>query len=200
MTSTAPRRAMPLLDALQVIRDLRREQIVVTTMGSAREWPKLSQSPLDFHYLPSAMGHAPVLGLGLALAQPAREVIAFNGDGGMLMGLGGLATIVASGVTNLTVIVLDNGLYEVTGGQPTAGAVCQINFGQIAMAAGFNNVARFDDLANWQQRAAQVLQQAGPRFITLSVAPVGPAFHLPVPENMTARITRFRQTLGVAGA
>ena len=57
-------------------------------MGSAREWPKHSQHPLDFQYLPSAMGHAPMLALGLALAQP-REVVCFNGDGCMLMSLGG---------------------------------------------------------------------------------------------------------------
>src|SRR5436190_7359321 len=101
---------MPLLAALEVLRNVRREEIVVTTMGSAREWPKLSQHPLDFHYLPSAMGHAPMLGLGIALAQPTREVIAFNGDGGMLMSLGCLVTIVASGVKNFTLILLDNGL------------------------------------------------------------------------------------------
>ncbi len=88
---------MPLVPALEVLRDLRRDQIVVTTMGSAREWPRLSQHPLDFHYIPSAMGHAPMLGLGLALAQPSREVIAFNGDGCMLMSLGCLVTIAASG-------------------------------------------------------------------------------------------------------
>ena len=51
---------MPLLAALEVLAKLRTDQIVVTTMGSAREWPKLSQHPLDFHYLPSAMGHAPM--------------------------------------------------------------------------------------------------------------------------------------------
>src|SRR5262245_33603291 len=112
---------MPLLAALQVLHELRRDEIVVTTMGSAREWPKLGEHPLDFQYLPSAMGHAPMLGLGLALAQPSREVIAFNGDGGMLMSLGCLVTVAASGATNITVVVLDNGLYEVTGGQRTAG-------------------------------------------------------------------------------
>ncbi len=97
------------------------DRIVVTTMGSAREWPKLSQHPLDFHYIPSAMGHAPVLGLGLALAQPAREVITFNGDGCMLMSLGCLATIVASGATNYTLIVLENGGLR-SDGRPTNGS------------------------------------------------------------------------------
>src|SRR5581483_1995009 len=100
----ATRRSMPLLPALEVVASLRREEIVVTTMGSAREWPKLSGHALDFHYLPSAMGQAPMLGLGLALAQPSREVMAFNGDGCMLMNLGCLVTIAASGATNFTLI------------------------------------------------------------------------------------------------
>src|SRR5947209_7880030 len=108
-----PRFCMPLTDALRVVMNLRRDEIVVTTMGSAREWPKLAQHPLDFHYVPSAMGHAPMVGLGLALAQPTRQVIAFNGDGCMSMSLGCLVTIVASGAKNLTLIVLDNGIYEV---------------------------------------------------------------------------------------
>ncbi|HVU89478.1 MAG TPA: thiamine pyrophosphate-dependent enzyme, partial [Pirellulales bacterium] len=88
---------MPLVPALEVLLKRRRDEIVVTTMGSAREWPRLSRHPLDFHYIPSAMGHAPMLALGMALAQPQREVLAFNGDGCMLMSLGCLVTIVASG-------------------------------------------------------------------------------------------------------
>ena len=110
---------MPLVATLEVIRRLRTDQIVVTTMGAAREWPKLSQHPLDFHYVPSSMGQAPPLGLGLALAKPQREVLVLNGDGGMLMNLGCLVTIVASGARNITVIVIENGIFEVTGGQQT---------------------------------------------------------------------------------
>ena len=88
---------MPLVAALEVLAGLRRDEVVITTMGAAREWPRLSHHPLDFHYIPSAMGEAPALGLGLALAQPSREVIVLNGDGCMLMNLGALVTIVASG-------------------------------------------------------------------------------------------------------
>ena len=188
-------RRMPLLPALKVLADWRSEQIVVTTMGSAREWPKLSQHPLDFHYLPSAMGHAPMIGLGLALARPEREVLAFNGDGCMLMGLGCLATIVASGAENLTLVVLDNGIYEVTGGQTTAGAVAQVDFAGMARAAGFATVADFDDLPRWQAAAAETLGSPGPRFVCLAVEPVGADYFLP-PPAMHEQIARFRAALG----
>ena len=69
--------------ALEVVAPLRGERVVVTTMSSAGIWPKLSDSSLDFAYIPSAMGHAPALGLGLALAQPRRGVRVRSGRGGV---------------------------------------------------------------------------------------------------------------------
>ena len=66
------------------------------------------------------MGQGPALGLGLALAQPGRGVVVVNGDGCMLMSLGSLVTL-ANHPADLYLLILDNGLYEVTGGQPTAG-------------------------------------------------------------------------------
>lgn len=189
--------SMPMGEALSVVASLRTDQIVVTTMGAAREWPKLSQHPLDFHYLPSAMGQAPMLGLGLALAQPAREVIVLNGDGSMLMNLGSLVTIAASGARNLTLIVLENGLYEVTGGQATAAAASAVPVDLVAIAhgAGISSAARFDDLDAWRSGAAAALAAPGARFIVLRVAPVGESFHLPPPPSMSEQVERLRREL-----
>jgi len=185
---------MPLIPALEVLRERRRDQIVVTTMGSAREWPRLSQHPLDFHYIPSAMGHAPMLALGLALAQPQREVIAFNGDGCMLMSLGCLVTIAASGAVNYTLIVLENGVYEVTGGQNTAGDAAQTDFAALARAAGFKSVASFADLDQWRAQVDETLALPGPRFILLRVARVAD-YELYSPGPTGERLARFRAAL-----
>ena len=186
---------MPLVPALEVLLRLRTDHIVVTTMGSAREWPKLSHHPLDFHYIPSAMGHAPMLALGLALAQPQREVIAFNGDGCMLMSLGCLVTIVASGATNLALVVLENGVYEVTGGQATAAGAARADFAVLARGAGFKSVASFSELADWTKRAAETLSLVGPRFVLLKVARVED-YDLTSPGPMADRIAEFRAALG----
>ena len=114
---------IPVVAALRVLADLCcDDQIVVTNQGSSRIWPKLRRRSLDFHYNPSTMSGAIPLALGLALAQPQREVLAISGDGSLLMSLGSLVTVVGSGVTNLTVVLLDNGIYEVTGGQETPAA------------------------------------------------------------------------------
>lgn len=193
------RSQIPLSDALDVLLGHRRDQIVVTTMGTAREWPKKSQHPLDFHYVPSSMGQAPALGLGLALAQPQREVWVFNGDGCMLMNPGVLATIVAAGVKNLTLFVFDNGVYEVTGGQKTAAAVGRVDFLATARAMGFaaESTARFEDLDSWRREASAALSCPGPRFIELRIAPVAGDTHLESPGPMPQRLAQFRQALGV---
>lgn len=162
--------AMPVVDALRVLADLcQGDQIVVTNQGSSRIWPKLCRRPLDFHYNPSTMSGAIPLALGLALAQPNREVLAVSGDGSLLMSLGSLVTVIGSGVTNLTVVLLDNGLYEVTGGQATPAAQVAVDYAGLARAAGFPSTAEFRDLTDWQSRAAEVLTLPGPRFIRLVV-------------------------------
>lgn len=190
--------AMPLVPALDVLQALRTDQVVIATMGAAREWPKLSAHPLDLIYVPSAMGHGPMLGLGLALARPERETIVLNGDGCMLMGLGCLVTVAAAGVRNYTLVVLENSIYEVTGGQATAGAIAPVDFAGIARAAGFPNVAAFSDLDDWRQSAARILAAQGPRFVVLKVAPVGPEFQLPRVPPIRERLRAFRQALLVS--
>src|SRR6476620_9462460 len=127
-------------EALAVVHGARAAtDIVITTMMPARDWMTMPQSPLDMVLVPSAMSHATSMGLGLALAQPERRVIVCNGDGSMVMNLGSLVSIVGSGVKNLVVIVFDNGIYEVTGAQPTPSSY-GVDFATIARGAGFASV------------------------------------------------------------
>jgi sulfopyruvate decarboxylase subunit beta len=187
---------MPLEAALRVLLEARTDQIVVTTMGSARVWPRISQHPLDFHFVPSSMGQAPALGLGLALAQPNREVLVLNGDGCMLMSPAVLTTIVASGAKNITIFVLDNGIYEVTGGQKTA-AAGHVDFPAMAVALGFaaGSVATFSEIGPWRAGVRKVLAVSGPRFISLAIAPEEGDTHLEAPGPMPERLARFKAAL-----
>jgi thiamine pyrophosphate-dependent acetolactate synthase large subunit-like protein len=75
--------------------------------------------PTNFYMLGS-MGLAFPIALGLALAQPHRRVVAIEGDGSLLMELGCLATIAERAPKNLTLLVMDNAAYQITGGQKTA--------------------------------------------------------------------------------
>src|SRR5258708_440564 len=134
--------AMSHQEALTVLACHRGERSVITSMPSAGIWPTLSDTPLDFAYIPSAMGHAPALGLGLALAQPERGVIVLNGDGSTLMSLGCLVTLAAHPAP-LYLLIMDNELYEVTGGQRTAGAG-HVDFAGMARAAAIARGYTFD--------------------------------------------------------
>ena len=97
----------------------RGDLLVVSGLG-APSWDVTAagDGPLTFP-LWGAMGGAAMIGLGLALAQPARRVLVVTGDGELLMGLGALATIAIKRPANLAVVVLDNERYGETGMQAT---------------------------------------------------------------------------------
>jgi thiamine pyrophosphate-dependent acetolactate synthase large subunit-like protein len=189
---------MALVPALRILAEVRRQdQIVVTSMGSAREWPKFSDHQLDFHYVPSTMGGAVPLALGLALAQRQREVLVVSGDGALAMNLGSLITVMDSGATNLSIVLVDNGVYEVTGGQKTAAARSGVDFAGVARAIGYPSVGCFRSLEDWRRGAAELLGQSGPRFIQLLVEPVREDYAFGPPCPMREQLDRLGKALGV---
>jgi sulfopyruvate decarboxylase subunit beta len=182
-----------LRQALEILAAHRGQRIVVATMSAAGAWPSLSDTPLDFIYIPSAMGQAPSLGLGLALAQPQRGVLVLNGDGCTLMNLGCLVTL-AHHPANVYLAIVDNGLYEVTGGQPTAGAG-HTDFAGLARAAGIQRVYTFDNADSWRAGAAEALTGPGPVVIWLKVEGRLGQPTPKAPRPMTEQIARLRQAL-----
>jgi sulfopyruvate decarboxylase subunit beta len=187
--------AMTQQEALAVLAQHRGDKIVITTMTAVGVWPALSDTPLDFAYMPSAMGHGPGLALGLALACPGRGVIVVNGDGSMLMSLGSLVTLAAH-PANVYLVVMDNSLYEVTGGQATAGAG-RADFAALARAAGIRRVYSLTALADWERGAAAALSGPGPVLIHLPVeGRLGQKTPRP-PRPMAEQIARLREGLAV---
>jgi thiamine pyrophosphate-dependent acetolactate synthase large subunit-like protein len=185
---------MTAREALEAAAAHRGDRIVVTTMTSVALWPALSDTPLDFAYLPSAMGEAPALALGLALAHPGRGVLVFNGEGSMLMNLGSLVTL-AHHPANVYLVILDNGLYEVTGGQPTAGTG-HADFAGMARAAGIRRAYAFDTAAAWRAGAAEALSGPGPVVVWLKVEGRLGQKTPKAPRPMAEQIARLRQALG----
>ena len=181
--------------ALEVLAAHRGGRVVISSMGSAGIWPQLSDTPLDFAYIPSSMGQGVSLGLGLALAQPQRGAVVLSGDGSLLMNLGCLVTV-ANHPAPLWVLLIDNGLYEVTGGQPVAGAG-RTDYAGLARAAGIGRVYAFADAEAWRAGAAEALGGEGPAFVWLKVA--GERGHqTPAPPHpMAEQIKRLRGALGV---
>jgi len=184
---------MTLPEALEVLAQHRGERIVLSTMASIPVWHELSDGPLDFAYMPSAMGQGPALGLGLALAHPERGVIVINGDGSMLMNLGSLVTM-ANHPANLFLVIVDNGMYEITGGQATAGTG-HTDFAAMAQAAGLARVYAFGKLQDWRGQAGEALSGSGPAVIWLGVkGRLGQRTPTP-PRPMAEQIQRLQQAL-----
>src|SRR6266516_464944 len=98
---------MTRLDALTAIYPRLEDRVVVTIMGAvAAEMQSIGHRP-NFFYLQHAMVLASSMGLGIALSQPDRQVVVFDGDGSVLMNLGGLTTMARYGPPNLTHLVFD---------------------------------------------------------------------------------------------
>ena len=191
---------IPLIDALEVIHQYRQDAVVITTMGAAREWQKLEPHPKDLVYMPSSMGQGPPLGLGIALSKPDQRVIVVNGDGCLLMNLGCLVTITAQAPTNFTLIVVDNGVYEVTGGQATVGDKSKragddpVNFADLARAAGFTEVYEFDDAEAFRFEQ-ETLHEEGPVCIVLKTTYQTEDISARSPGPPAERIQSFSKSL-----
>lgn len=116
-------------------------------------------------YMLGSMGLAVPIAMGVALAQPARRVIALEGDGSLLMQLGCLSTVAAQGVKNLVVIIWDNGIYQITGGQGTPAAAARTDMVAIARASGIASAAWAADEAEFDALVARALSTDGPHVI-----------------------------------
>jgi len=123
--------------------------------------------PQNFYMLGS-MGLAFPIALGVALAQPERHVFALEGDGSLLMQLGTLSTIATLAPKNLTMIIMDNGVYQITGAQPTpASAVADLV--AIAVASGLTNSVWAADEEDFERLIDPSMAPPGPSLIGIRI-------------------------------
>jgi thiamine pyrophosphate-dependent acetolactate synthase large subunit-like protein len=115
-------------------------------------------------YMLGSMGLAVPIALGVALAQPQRKVFALEGDGSILMQLGSLSTVAARAQKNLCIVIMDNGAYQITGGQPTMTAQCADIVG-IARASGLAQSAWAADEEAFVELIGRALKEDGPWLI-----------------------------------
>lgn len=128
------------IDAMRAIYDRLERCVVVTIMGAvSAELQSIGHRP-NFFYLQHAMGLASSMGLGIALSRPELRVVVLDGDGSLLMNLGGLTTLARYRPANLTHVVFDNESLLSVGGFPTATATGS-DLAAIARAAGVPHAA-----------------------------------------------------------
>ncbi len=154
-------------EALALFAQRRRDEIVVATMSAYIDWPRFSSHPWDL-VDGDAMGQAAPVGLGLALAQPHRQVWVFHGDGAQLMALGSLVTVGGMQPPNLYIFIFRNDSYEITGGQPIPG-VRVLNFPLIAQGAGIQRVYQFERLSDFEAKFDEIVWAKGPVLVDLKI-------------------------------
>jgi sulfopyruvate decarboxylase subunit beta len=165
---------MRRLDALQAIYPHLEDRIVVTIMGAvAAELQSIGHCP-NFFYLQHAMGLASSMGLGIALSKPSRQVIVFDGDGSILMNLGGLTTLARYRPRNLVHVVFDNESLLSVGGFPTATST-GTDLARIAAAAGVPRTAAVTTLDAFTHAFDEALAANDLTTIVAKVDAVGPA-------------------------
>jgi thiamine pyrophosphate-dependent acetolactate synthase large subunit-like protein len=180
----------------RLVAQLKHDEAVIGGIGNANFdlWAS-GQRPQNFYMLGS-MGLAIPIALGVAIAQPDRHVVALEGDGSLLMQLGCLATVAERAPRNLTMVVWDNGIYQITGSQPTPGAAAA-DLVAIARGAGIANSAWAADEKDFDRLVASALKGGAPSLIVVRIdgkPAVGATDRDPVQIR-----ERFMRGLGVRG-
>jgi sulfopyruvate decarboxylase subunit beta len=168
---------MRRLDALGAIYDRLDDRVVVTIMGAvAAELQSLGHRS-NFFYLQHAMGLASSMGLGIALARPDRSVVVFDGDGSVLMNLGGLTTLARYRPANLVHVIFDNESLLSVGGFPTATATGS-DLAAIAAAAGVPRTSRVSAVDEFARVFDEALAARELTTIVAKVEAVGPSAYV----------------------
>jgi len=152
----------------RLVAQLKHDEAVIGGIGNANfDLWACGPRPQNFYMLGS-MGLAVPIALGTAIAQPRRHVVALEGDGSLLMQLGCLATVAMRAPKNLTIVVWDNGIYQITGAQPTATAA-STDLVAVTRGAGIANSAWATDEDDFERLLASALKDGGPSLIAARI-------------------------------
>jgi sulfopyruvate decarboxylase subunit beta len=192
---------MKRIDAMRAIYDELDSCVVVTIMGAvAAELQSIGHQP-NFFYLQHAMGLASSMGLGIALSRPELKVVVFDGDGSLLMNLGGLTTLARYRPKNLVHVVFDNESLLSVGGFPTATSTGS-DLAAIAKGAGVARSMTVTTIEDFRREFSAALTANDLTTLVAKVEAVGPSAYvtdLSLLENRY-QFARFLKTINAEGA
>ena len=150
--------------------DVSRDDIVVATTGkTGRELFELREAREEGHekdfLTVGSMGHSSSIALGIAAQKKDRRVWVIDGDGAMLMHMGGMAVIGSSDVENLVHIVINNGAHESVGGLPTVAE--KIDILKIAEGCGYTSVSSVRDAESLDKKLSEIKDAKGRVFLEI---------------------------------
>ena len=148
-----------------------RDNAIVAVQGtSGHHWNGITTNPNRDISLGGAMGQSTSAVFGLALGLKNEKVVHFDTEGALLMNLGVLASIAGKRPKNFVHFLLDNGCYATTGGQPVPNGE-DINYAQMAAAAGYKSTYNFADLEELTTSMKEIMNTEGPVFVAIKINP-----------------------------
>ena len=146
--------------------------ILVSTTGfTSRELFEIRERRKEGHerdfLTVGSMGHSSMLALGISLAHPELPVTCIDGDGAFLMHLGAIAILGSRKPGNFTHIVINNGVHDSVGGQPTD--IGALDLVKLASAAGYPKI----ESVSTCEELRSILSEncTGFRFVEVKVHP-----------------------------
>ena len=153
----------------EIVQVIPKESILVSTTGyTSRELFFCNDRPGNF-YVIGSMGCTSSIGLGIAMCQSQRKIFILDGDGAALMRLESLASIGYYRPRNLVHVILDNNIYESTGGQPTLSST--VRFDEVAKACRYVSTISISDTDEIRDSIIQSLKSDGPHLIHIKILP-----------------------------
>ncbi len=184
-------------DLARILLEDRGGMLVVAGLGApAWDITAVGDGPQNFP-LWGGMGGAAMIGLGLALAQPERQVLVLTGDGEMLMGIGSLATVAHQAPRNLSIVVQDNEHYGETGMQETA-TRHGTDLVMMARGAGIRNTMFVTEAGDVPALKAAIHANEGPFFAVVKIDPASKPLVLPPREGAILQARMREHLMGPA--
>src|SRR5438045_1697982 len=165
---------MKRIEALNAVYSRLEDRVVVTIMGAVAAELQSIGHRSNFFYLQHAMGLASSMGLGIALTRPERQVVVLDGDGSVLMNLGGLTTLARYRPRNLVHVVFDNESLLSVGGFPTATSTGS-DLAAIALAAGVPRAATVTSIEEFTAAFATAVAARELTTLVAKVEAIGPS-------------------------
>jgi sulfopyruvate decarboxylase subunit beta len=174
-------------ECLEILAPMIDDELVISNVArTSFEWHMLC--PREGNLYTMAMGMVTSVAHGLALSLPHRRIIALDGDGGMLLNLGALATIGNTRPANLISVVFDNQSYASTGGLPTATAG-NTDLAAVGKGAGIEGSVTVTSLEDFRSAITTAFAEPGPWLIVAKVVNEKPPVE---PKLMDGRENKYR--------
>ena len=161
-------------DAVECLISHFKEDVILCTTGkSSRELlesaDNLGISQDNIFLNVGAMGHVSMISQGIA-SHTSKRVLCIDGDGSCIMHMGNLSTIGSIKSENLFHVVLNNGMHESVGIQPTCGF--EVDFVKIAQGCGYTYAARATSQAEINRCLEEIRYYdiKGPYFIEVRIS------------------------------